>query len=70
VIAQSVKLQAAGWTIGVLGLDSLRGLGIFLFTIGKNNFWFFVRETEWYQFLALWKAEGVIIFWCFGKQTE
>jgi hypothetical protein len=32
VIAQSVQRWATGWTIGVLGFDSLRGLGIFLFT--------------------------------------
>jgi hypothetical protein len=29
---QSVQRWATGWTIGVLGFDSLRGLGIFLFT--------------------------------------
>jgi hypothetical protein len=32
VIAQSVLCWATGWTIGVLGFDSRRGLGIFLFT--------------------------------------
>jgi hypothetical protein len=29
---QSIKRWATGWTIGVLGFDSRRGLGIFLFT--------------------------------------
>jgi hypothetical protein len=32
VIAQSVKRWAMDWKIGVLGFDSWRGLGIFLFT--------------------------------------
>jgi hypothetical protein len=32
VIAQSVNRWATGWTIGVLGFGSRRGLGIFLFT--------------------------------------
>jgi hypothetical protein len=32
VIAQSVYCWATGWTIGVLGFDSRRGLGIFLLT--------------------------------------
>jgi hypothetical protein len=32
VIAQSVQRWATGWTIGVLGFDSRRGLRIFLFT--------------------------------------
>jgi hypothetical protein len=32
VTAQSVQSWATGWTIGVLGFGSLRGLGIFLFT--------------------------------------
>jgi hypothetical protein len=32
VIAQSVYHWATGWTIGVLGFDSRRGLEIFLFT--------------------------------------
>jgi hypothetical protein len=32
VIAQSVQRWATGWTIGVLGFDSRRGLGIFLLT--------------------------------------
>jgi hypothetical protein len=31
VIAQSVYRWDTGWTIGVLGFDSWRGLGIFLF---------------------------------------
>jgi hypothetical protein len=31
VITQSVQRWAMGWTIGVLGFDSRRGLGIFLF---------------------------------------
>jgi hypothetical protein len=30
--AQSLERWATGWTIGVLGFDSRRGLGIFLFT--------------------------------------
>jgi hypothetical protein len=32
VIAQSVLRWATGWTVGVLGFDSRRELGIFLFT--------------------------------------
>jgi hypothetical protein len=36
VIAQSVWRWAAGWTIGVLGFDSRRGLGIFLFTTASG----------------------------------
>jgi hypothetical protein len=32
VIAQSVQRSATGWTIGVLGFDSRRELGIFLYT--------------------------------------
>jgi hypothetical protein len=30
-IAQSIQRCSTGWTIGVLGFDSRRGLGIFLF---------------------------------------
>jgi hypothetical protein len=37
VIAQSVKRWATGWTIGVLGLDSWLGLGIFLFTTASRT---------------------------------
>jgi hypothetical protein len=37
MIAQSVKRWATGWTIGVLGFDSLRGLGIFLFTTASRT---------------------------------
>jgi hypothetical protein len=33
MIAQSVEHWAMGWMIGVLGFDSRRGLGIFIFTI-------------------------------------
>jgi hypothetical protein len=36
VIAQSVYSWATGWTIGVLGFDSLQGLGIFLFTTASR----------------------------------
>jgi hypothetical protein len=32
VIAQSVYRWDTGWTVGVLGFDSRRGVGIFLFT--------------------------------------
>jgi hypothetical protein len=32
MIAQSVQRWTTGWTIGVLGFDFWRGLGIFLFT--------------------------------------
>jgi hypothetical protein len=32
VLAQSVQRWDTGWTIGVLGFDCRRGLGIFLFT--------------------------------------
>jgi hypothetical protein len=34
---QSVWRWATGWTIGVLGFDSRRGLGIFLFTIASRT---------------------------------
>jgi hypothetical protein len=37
VIAQSVHRWATGWTIGVLGFDSRRGLGIFLFTTASRQ---------------------------------
>jgi hypothetical protein len=36
VVAQSVERWATGWTIGVLGFDSRRGLGIFLFTAASR----------------------------------
>jgi hypothetical protein len=32
ICSQSVQHWAAGWAIGILGFDSRRGLGIFLFT--------------------------------------
>jgi hypothetical protein len=35
--AQSVKRWATGWTIGVLGFDPRRGLGIFLFTTASRT---------------------------------
>jgi hypothetical protein len=31
------KKLATGWTIGVLGFDSRRGLGIFLFTTASKT---------------------------------
>jgi len=31
-----LDVQAAGWTIGVLGFDSRRGLEIFLFTASRT----------------------------------
>jgi hypothetical protein len=37
VIAQSVERWATGWTIGVLGFDSRRRLGIFLFTTASRT---------------------------------
>jgi hypothetical protein len=37
VIAQSVYRWATGWTIGVLGFDYRRGLGIFLFAIASRT---------------------------------
>jgi hypothetical protein len=37
VIAQSVWRWATRWTIGVLGFDSRRGLGIFLFTAASRT---------------------------------
>jgi hypothetical protein len=37
VIAQSVESCATGWTIGVLGFDSRRGLGNFLFTTASRT---------------------------------
>jgi hypothetical protein len=36
-VAQSVQRWATGWTIGVLGFDSRRGLGIFLFTTASRT---------------------------------
>jgi hypothetical protein len=36
MIAQSVQRRATDWTIGVLGFDSRRGLGIFLFTTAST----------------------------------
>jgi hypothetical protein len=37
MISQSVERWATGWTIGVLGFDSWRGLGIFLFTTASRT---------------------------------
>jgi hypothetical protein len=37
VIAQSVLRWARGWTIGVLGFDSRRRMGIFLFTTASRT---------------------------------
>jgi hypothetical protein len=37
VIAQSVQRWATGWTIGILGFDYRRGLGIFLFTTASRT---------------------------------
>jgi hypothetical protein len=37
VIAQSLQHWAMGWTIGVLGFDSRRGLGIILFTTASRT---------------------------------
>jgi hypothetical protein len=37
VIAQSVYRWATGWTIGILGFDSRRGRGIFLFTTASRT---------------------------------
>jgi hypothetical protein len=37
VIAQSVQRWATGWTIGVLGFYSRRGLGTFLFTTASRT---------------------------------
>jgi hypothetical protein len=37
VIAQSVQRWATGWTVGVLGFDSWRGLGIFLFITASRT---------------------------------
>jgi hypothetical protein len=34
---QSVQRWATGWTVGVLGLDSRRGLGIFPFTTASRQ---------------------------------
>jgi hypothetical protein len=36
-IAQAVQRLATGWTIGVLGFDLRRGLGIFLFTTASRT---------------------------------
>jgi hypothetical protein len=37
VIAQSVLRRAPGWSIGVLGFDSRRGLGIFLLVTASRT---------------------------------
>jgi hypothetical protein len=37
VIAQSVLRWVTGWIIGVLGFDSQRELGIFLFTTASRT---------------------------------
>jgi hypothetical protein len=37
VIAQSVQRWAKGWTIGVLGFDSRRDLGIFFYTTSSRT---------------------------------
>jgi hypothetical protein len=37
VLTQLVYLWAMGWTIGVLGFDSRRGLGSFLFTTASRT---------------------------------
>jgi hypothetical protein len=37
MIAQSVQRWATSWTIGVLGFDSRRGLGIFLYTTASRT---------------------------------
>jgi hypothetical protein len=37
VTAQSVERWTKAWTIGVLGFDSQRGLGIFLFTTAVSR---------------------------------
>jgi hypothetical protein len=37
VVAESAQRWFTGWTIGVLGFDSLRGLGIFLFTTASRT---------------------------------
>jgi hypothetical protein len=37
MIVQAVQRWATGWTIGVLGFDSWRGLGIFLFTTASRT---------------------------------
>jgi hypothetical protein len=36
LLNQSVQSWATGWTIGVLGFDSRRGLGIFLFNTASR----------------------------------
>jgi hypothetical protein len=36
-MAQSVQRWATGWTLGVLGFPSRRGLGIFLFTTASRT---------------------------------
>jgi hypothetical protein len=37
VIAQLVKRWATGWTIGILGFNTRRGLGIFIFTTASTT---------------------------------
>jgi hypothetical protein len=37
MIAQSIYCWATDWTVGVLGFDSRRGLGIFLFTTASRT---------------------------------
>jgi hypothetical protein len=36
-MGQSVQYWAKGWTIGILGFDSRKGLGIFLFTTASRT---------------------------------
>jgi hypothetical protein len=48
VIAQSVQRWATVWTIGVLGFDSRRELGIFLFTtVSRTALWPTQPPIQW-----------------------
>jgi hypothetical protein len=48
VIARSVKHWATGWTIGVLGFDSRRGLEMFLLTTASRTaLWSTQSPDQW-----------------------
>jgi hypothetical protein len=56
VIAQSVQHWTTGWRIGVLGFDSRRGLGIFLFITASRTarLWGPPSLSNGYQGLFRW----------------
>jgi hypothetical protein len=57
-IAQWYSARLTGWTIEVLGIDSWRGLGIFLFTIASRKSLVTTQPPiQWALFLQV-KATG------------